>query len=209
MDNQENKNETTEKTPSNVIPINQSKKKLAKQIAEKGNEIKTIEGKINLLNNIVMGQANFMKQIMDEIDSIKRNLVETTTTLYTLIEDHLSIDMNLLQENVDKKKIEMFVEGTLEEDKREGKENDEEGIVKEDSTVIVTSTINPNGKTGILRSRLDLTRPISVPDLKENLVGMKVNETKEIKVNDTTHNITVLEVKKLIPAQPAEEKKEK
>jgi len=184
-------------TPSNVIPINQSKKKLAKQIAEKGNEIKDLESKVNLLNKIIMGQANFMNSITTEIDNLKRNLVETTTTLYTLIESHLNIDLDALQENVDKKKIQMFEEGTKEEDKKDNAVTDESGEIKGDSIVVITSSVGDDGKVGVLRSRLDLRKPVSVPNLKEGLIGMKLGETKELTIGDMVHNIKVLDIKKI------------
>lgn len=184
-------------TPSNVIPINQSKKKLAKQIAEKGNEIKDLESKVNLLNKIIMGQANFMNSITTEIDNLKRNLVETTTTLYTLIENHLNIDLDALQENVDKKKIQMFEESAKEEDKKDNAVTDESEEVRGDSIVVITSSVGEDGKVGVLRSRLDLRKPVSVPNLKEGLIGMKLGETKELTIGDMVHNIKVLDIKKI------------
>jgi hypothetical protein len=144
-----------------------------------------------------MGQANFMNSITTEIDNLKRNLVETTTTLYTLIESHLNIDLDALQENVDKKKIQMFEEGAKEEDKKDNAVTDESEEVGGDSIVVITSSVGEDGKVGVLRSRLDLRKPVSVPNLKEGLIGMKLGETKELTIGDMVHNIKVLDIKKI------------
>jgi len=199
MENDDKKMEEV-KAPEkdNILPFNPNKRKLAKQIQEKTNEIQDLQGKINMLNNIVMGQANFMNRLVGEIDEMKRSMVETSTAFYTLIESHLKVDMDEFQKNIDIKKIQLFEEGSAKEDLEKGYVAEEEGVVKETSIITLTSTIGTEGTRGILRSRINLEEPLSVPNLKEALVGMKVGEIKTIKINNSDHHITVLDIKKKI-----------
>jgi len=64
-------------------------------------------------------------------------------------------------------------------------------LISEDSTITITTKA---GKAGILRSRLKVAE-ISLPAIKEALLGKQVGNVVSGEINGITHEITVLSVK--------------
>ena len=88
-----------------------------------------------------------------------------------------------------------FNKASDQEDVAKGYEVDAEGIIKEDSIVTITSnTPDEEEDRGIFRSKFIMSE-ITTPDLREKLLGAKLNDTIEVDMNNVKHVITILSVR--------------
>jgi len=76
-------------------------------------------------------------------------------------------------------------------------------VVKEDSTVIITSTTANDGGAGIFRSRIRLA-DCGVPALIRDLAGKSVGTKVSCQLNGEDHVVELLAIRNPVPAEPAE-----
>lgn len=177
------------------IPENKSKKKMAKQIAESNHNMQTLQSNMQMLQQMIIGQANFMKKISEEIDRMNKILGEVVIC-QDLIIDSLKVDKDEFQTMLNNKKISLFEAKSKAEDEELGVENDEGGVVTDKSIITLTSTIPGSKDGGILRTKVDLSEPMNLPGFKEACVGKKINESFEFTIDKDIHKITILSISK-------------
>lgn len=177
------------------IPENKSKKKMAKQIAESNHNMQNLQSNMQMLQQMIIGQANFMKKISEEIDRMNKILGEVVIC-QDLIIDSLKVDKDEFQTMLNNKKITLFEAKSKAEDEELGVESDESGVVSDKSIITLTSTIPGSKDGGILRTKVDLSEPMNLPGFKEACVGKKVNESFEFTIDKDIHKITILSISK-------------
>jgi hypothetical protein len=132
---------------------------------------------------------------MQRVYGVTQNLDYRTRAVLEL----LSVDSNKLNEVADKLRLEDFNKQSTEEDEKLGLINDDKGVVTENSIVILTSTTNQEPDGGFFRTKFHV-KDAPLPTLKDKLLGLKLNETFEEKVNGVDHTFTLLGIR-LAPAK--------
>lgn len=132
---------------------------------------------------------------MQRVYGVTQNLDYRTRAVLEL----LDVDSEKLNEVADRLRLEDFNKQSAEEDEKLGFISDDEGVVTENSIVILTSTTNEENDAGIFRTKFHINDS-PLPTIKEKLLGLKVNETFEDKVNGVDHTFTLLGIR-LAPAK--------
>jgi len=120
---------------------------------------------------------------------------------------------NFKSEDIDAKaeefKLNDFNKASDKEDEAKGYINDDNGIVGEDSIVLLTSsTPDLEEDQGIFRSKFPMSECLT-PDLRELLLGSKLGDSVESDLSGVNHKITVLGIRKVeIKEEEKEENKE-
>lgn len=110
-------------------------------------------------------------------------------------------DTNAIDAKADEYKLNDFNKASDKEDEQKGYVKDENGIVTEDSIVIVTtSTPDQLEDQGIFRSKFPMSECLT-PDLREKLLGSKVGDTIQSTIYNVNHDVTILDIKKPLPDQ--------
>jgi hypothetical protein len=152
-----------------------------------------------LLSGLLMENIKFVGQLNHKINQLEASLENVTENVIVLMEK-LNIDQDELSEIVNKRRESRFFEDQARIDKEENVVDDEKGIVKNDS-IVVFKTEN------IIGMRFDLSSCPLDDALKEQLIGMKRGETKKVIIENNTHNLTVIAVKKAPNEETKKEKK--
>jgi hypothetical protein len=108
---------------------------------------------------------------------------------------------NFKKEDIEAKAEELklidFNKASDKEDIAKGFLNDDEGVINEDSIVLITSsTPDTEEDEGIFRSKFPMSECLT-PDVREKLLGSKVGDTVVSNINGIDHNITILGLRKL------------
>ncbi|MHA1676321.1 MAG: hypothetical protein ACTSU6_04005 [Candidatus Njordarchaeales archaeon] len=103
-----------------------------------------------------------------------------------------SFDKDAINVHADKLKLDDFNKASDKEDLAKGYEVDSGDTIKEESIVIMTSsTPGVKDDMGIFRSKFAMSE-CQTPELREKLLGSKINDVIEIEIQDVKHVITVL-----------------
>jgi len=113
---------------------------------------------------------------------------------------------NYKAEDIDAKAEELklidFNKASEKEDEQKGYITDEAGVINEDSIVLLTSnTPDLEEDQGIFRSKFPMSECLT-PQLRDALLGSKVNDVVEADIYGAIHKITILGVKKLENPEP-------
>ncbi len=129
------------------------------------------------------------------------NLISELQYKVLAVQDVAALDLNALNAKADALRLRDFDDASARED--ENKNFTVGDVVKEDSTVILTSTAL--GDKGIFRSRLVLAE-CGVPDLISGLQGQPVGTKVDVMLNGLLHTVELLGIRQppKQEAQPAE-----
>ena len=179
-----------------------------KQQLSKGQRFELVEKKVKQLEMTTRVNQMLLQQIGNSVSPMQSDVTETIGRQRELQYRVLAVQelLNLKLEEIEAKSLELQVRDFDEASDKEDKEKQYEAaeVVGEDSAVIVTSkTPEEDDDKGILRSKL-LYSEISLPGLKEVLLGTKVGDIVEADVQGVKHKIEVLGIRK-VPAPVAEE----
>ena len=98
----------------------------------------------------------------------------------------------------EKLKLKDFDNASDKDDALKGYVDDEAGLVTEDSVITITSrTPDLAEDQGIFRSKFPMSECLS-PQLRQKLLGLKLNDTVTAELNGASHVITILSVKKAL-----------
>jgi hypothetical protein len=117
-----------------------------------------------------------------------------------------NFDRDSIEKKAELLKLADFNNASIKEDEIKGYTEDSAGVVTENSVITITShTPDLAEDQGIFRSKFPMSECIN-PNLRQKLLGLKLNETIEADFNGAKHNITVLSIKKqLVTEQKSEQ----
>lgn len=102
-------------------------------------------------------------------------------------------------------KLNDFTKASDKEDAERGYINDDNGVVEENSIVILTTnTPDLEEDQGIFRSKIPMTECLT-PGLRDELLGSKVGDTVESEIYGVKHVITILGLRKVEVTENATE----
>lgn len=153
---------------------------------------------------------------------VSQMMIKHLTDQFKATQDDLSSTMGMLNDfqyrtlamldvgNFDKEAIELkaealklidFNKASDKEDQLKGYTDDSNGVVNENSVIVVTSSTPDLAEDqGIFRSKFPMSECLT-PNLRQKLIGLKVNETVSVELNGALHNLTVLSIKKTVEKQ--------
>ena len=162
----------------------------------------------NLQMAVQMSQM-MVKHLTNQIQTFQQDLGNTMGMLNDFQYRTLAMlelgdfDKAKVDEIADGYKLVDFNNASAKEDGIKGYINDDDGVVNEESIVILTSkTPDLEEDQGIFRSKFPMSECLT-PDLREQLLGSKVNDTFVADINGVNHEITILGLRK-IEVQEAE-----
>lgn len=135
---------------------------------------------------------------MEKIFGMSQNLDYRTRALLEI----LGTDTDKLKEVADRMRLEDFYEKSDEENKQKNYTPNTDGVVGENSVVILTSTVDGDAGKGILRTKFHVDDSFQ-PSLREKLIGLKVGEKITEKVYNVEHEFELLDILEA-PEKPKE-----
>jgi hypothetical protein len=149
-----------------------------------------------------------VQQLLENNKSMQADLNQAIGQLTELqykvlaIQDVLNIDLKLLADRVNTRRLNDFDEAATRQDSKENLLIAD--VVAADSTVVITSTAKDesNSDAGIFRSRLKLAE-CGVPTLIEGLQGKTVGTKVSVQLNGIDHEVELLAIR--TPAQTTQE----
>ncbi len=116
-----------------------------------------------------------------------------------------NFDKDAIEQKAELLKLADFNNASVKEDQIKGYVEDLDGVVTENSVITITShTPELAEDQGIFRSKFPMSECIN-PNLRQKLLGLKLNETIEADFNGAKHTITVLSIKRSLVAEQKSE----
>lgn len=116
-----------------------------------------------------------------------------------------NFDKDAIEQKAELLKLADFNNASVKEDQIKGYVEDLDGVVNENSVITITShTPELAEDQGIFRSKFPMSECIN-PNLRQKLLGLKLNETIEADFNGAKHTITVLSIKRSLVAEQKSE----
>lgn len=182
-----------------------------RQQKQSGNKQKMRELEVQLANTEMATRISQMllKQMLDQFQGLRRDL-DNTMGMLNDFQYRTQAMMQLGSFNVDELnklaeqfKLRDYMAASDKEDEAKGYINDNDGVIDENSVVIITSTTDGDQDRGIFRSKFTMSE-CQTDSLKEKLLGKKVGDKVVEEIKGETHEITILELRKQ-PQEAAEE----
>jgi hypothetical protein len=180
--------------------------KLNKQDSFKS-KVRELEVSLQNMQMALQVSQMMIKHLTDQFKATQNDLSSTMGMLNDF--QYRTLAMlevgNFDRDNVERKAEELklvdFDNASLKDDTLKGYVNEETGVVAEDSIVTITShTPDLAEDQGIFRSKFPMSECLS-PQLREKLLGLKLNETVTAQLNGANHNITVVSIKKAVKTE--------
>lgn len=142
-----------------------------------------------------------LRQVLDQFQAVRRDLDNTMgilndfqyRTQAMLKLGNFNVDeLNKLAEEF---KLKDYMTASDKEDEVKNYLLDNDGVVTEDSVVIITSKTNGDEDRGIFRSKFTM-QECQTETLREKLLGKKVGDVVVEEINGDTHEITILGLRK-------------
>lgn len=170
----------------------------------KNEEMRNI--KTELQNLQMAGRVSQMltQRLMTTLQNMSQDLGSALNQLYELqykysaMQKHLNLPVEALNDLANQQRLLDFNEGSAKQDIKDNLVVADE--VSGDSTVTLTSVAKDadGNDRGIFRSRLKLSES-GAPDLITALVGKKVGDKVNVKLNDVDHEIELLTIRNSLP----------
>lgn len=173
----------------------QSKAKSSKQ------EIQ--EMKVALQNAQMATQISQMmlKQVLEQFQALRRDVDNSMGILNDFqyrtqaMLELGGFDVEKLNKAAEALKLVDYMEASDAEDTAKGYELNNDGVVEEDSVIIITSTTNGDEDKGIFRSKFPYSE-CQTETLKESLLGKKVGDKVLEEINGDSHEIEIVGIRK-------------
>jgi hypothetical protein len=187
--------------------------KLAKQDSVK-NRIKELEVALQNTQMALQVSQMMIKHLTDQFKATQNDVANTMgmlndfqyRTLAMLEVGNFSKDAIDAQAEV--LKLKDFNDASIKEDIEKGYLDDEAGVVAEDSVIVITSrTPGLEEDQGIFRSKFPMAECLT-PALRNKLLGLKLNDKVSVELGGTTHEVSILSIKKLKVANESVTEKE-
>ena len=143
-----------------------------------------------------------LKQILDQFQGMRRDLDNSMGILNDCqyrtqaIMELTGLDINKLNELAEGYKLNDYMKASDAEDEVKGYELDNDGVIDENSVVIITSSTNGDEDKGIFRSKFAMPE-CQTDSLREQLLGKKVGDTFDEEINGDVHKIEILGLRKV------------
>lgn len=172
---------------------------LNKQSGELAQKVEQLETVTRISQMLIQQVGNSVTQIANDVRELANRQRDIQYRLLALQElgGHSTEKVNEISES---KQVSDFNEASEKENLELGYEKVSELA---DDGVVVLTTECEKPERSILRSKLVLSE-LSLPDLREQLLGKKVGDTFETELQGNKHKVTVLETFKA-PAKPEPE----
>jgi hypothetical protein len=184
--------------------------KLNKQDSVK-TKIKELEVALQNTQMALQVSQTMIKHMLDQFKATQNDLSATMGMLndfqYRTLAmlDVGNFDRQAIEAKAEQLKLIDFDNASVKEDAIKGYTEDTDGIVSENSIITITShTPDLAEDQGIFRSKFSMAECLN-PELRQKLLGLKLNETVETQFNGAKHNITVLSIKKSLNQVQAEQ----
>lgn len=187
--------------------------KLAKQDSVKG-RIKELEVALQNTQMALQVSQMMIKHLTDQFKATQNDVANTMgmlndfqyRTLAMLEVGNFSKDA--IDAQAEAFKLKDFNDASLKEDIEKGYLDDEAGVVAEDSVIVITSrTPSLEEDQGIFRSKFPMAECLT-PALRGKLLGLKLNDKVNVELGGTTHEVSILSIKKLKVANESVTEKE-
>jgi uncharacterized coiled-coil protein SlyX len=187
--------------------------KLAKQDSVK-NRIKELEVALQNTQMALQVSQMMIKHLTDQFKATQNDVANTMgmlndfqyRTLAMLEVGNFSKDAIDAQAEV--LKLKDFNDASIKEDIEKGYLDDEAGVVAEDSVIVITSrTPGLEEDQGIFRSKFPMAECLT-PALRNKILGLKLNDKVSVELGGTTHEVSILSIKKLKVANESVTEKE-
>lgn len=166
-------------------------------------KIKGLETEVQNMQMALRISQVLLQQLMQSMQNMTEDLNNTLGALNDLQYKVLAmqkvgkIDIAELAKTAEAMKLTDFEEAAAKQDA-------EEGLlpaitVTENSTVVITSTIDGKPDSGLFRSRLSLKDP-NVKDLKDAVLGKQVGTKFKLKIGNNEHDVELLAIRE--PSAP-------
>lgn len=181
--------------------MNLNGKKQPKQASTK-QKLKELETKLTNSEMATRISQMMIKQLLDNFQALRVDLDNTMGILNDFqyrtramleLGDFNVDELNTLAE---KYKLTDYMKASDAEDEAKGYTIDNDGVIDENSIIIITSTTNGNEDKGIFRSKFKLNE-CSTESLREQLLGKKVGDVVTQEINGDIHDIAILELRRL------------
>jgi hypothetical protein len=114
-----------------------------------------------------------------------------------------NFDRNAIEEKAEAIKLLDFNKASDKDDELKGYVSDDSGVITEDSVVTITShTPDLAEDQGIFRSKFPMSECLS-PQLRQKLLGLKLNDSVKVDLNGAVHDIKILSIKKVVKTEEA------
>ena len=115
-----------------------------------------------------------------------------------------NFNRDAIEEKAEAIKLLDFNKASDKDDELKGYVSDDAGVVTEDSVVTITShTPDLAEDQGIFRSKFPMSECLS-PQLRQKLLGLKLNDSVKVELNGAVHDIKILSIKKVVKAAAEE-----
>jgi uncharacterized coiled-coil protein SlyX len=187
--------------------------KLAKQDSVK-NRIKELEVALQNTQMALQVSQMMIKHLTDQFKATQNDVANTMgmlndfqyRTLAMLEVGNFSKDA--IDSQAEVLKLKDFNDASIKEDIEKGYLDDEAGVVAEDSVIVITSrTPGLEEDQGIFRSKFPMAECLT-PALRNKLLGLKLNDKVSVELGGTTHEVSILSIKKLKVANESVTEKE-
>lgn len=148
----------------------------------------------------VIEQFQSMRQDVDNSMGILNDFQYRTQAMLELG----NFDVDKLNKIAEGHKLKDYMAASDAEDLAKGYEDDSNGVIGEDSVVIITSSTNGEEDKGIFRSKFQMSE-CKTETLKESLLGKKVGDKISEDINGDTHEIEILGLRKITAKEAPEE----
>lgn len=156
--------------------------------AQMGDQIKMLQYSLgNIFKTLNSYPA--VKAQLDGLDYRTLGMLRAIAKSIPNFEDLVEQEAMLVRE-------ESFNELSAEDDANRKLIDDKDGVVTENSVIILTTSCAADPNKALFRSKIDVGGP-EIADTKELFLGKKVGETFEVPINGIPHAVTLLGLRKL------------
>lgn len=177
-------------------------KKLSAQQSSK-DKFRELEASLENIQMASRISQMMIKQILEQLQTIRRDTDNTMGVVNDLQYRTLAIlelgnlDKKKLNDLAQEYKLNDYSRASDQEDAIKGYELDNDGVVTENSVVIITSSTNGDEDKGIFRSKFKMS-DCQLESLRQKLLGSQVGSSFEETISNDLHKITVLGIRKII-----------
>lgn len=189
--------EQEEKKSQSFLPLNPSKKKMAKQVEQFRQKMESMEKRMGMMPSYISALLkSIVEPLGNEVKISSGALSDMNSRVNALVE-LMSIDRKAFEDKVEELKIKDFNDYQAIKDKENGIEQDIDGVVKETSIVVAKLENKNDPKDCLIRTKIDLNDKDVRQMLGKEIIGLEVGDNREIKIEENqVHKITIIEIKK-------------
>ena len=171
-------------------------------------KIKELEVAMQNVQMATQVSQMMLRQMLEQFQGLRRDLDNSMGILNDFqyrtqaIMELTGLDIDKLNELAEGYKLRDYMAASDAEDAQKGYEPDEDGVINEESVVIITSSTNGEEDKGIFRSKFAMAE-CQTDTLREQLLGKKVGDSFTEEINGDEHEITIVGLRK-VPVQEVE-----